>query len=317
MSPALPATGLRLAAVALSLGLLPGLAAAQACPDYNVQPNSVLNFNAAQLAQPHAIPMVAGGNVELGNCGHLPGYGRVVTGPDYHVTLTGTQPGTSLAVRVQGQCDTILLANDFSGQWHYDDDGGADWLDPELILPAVDGVYDFWVGTWDSELCEATFSLQVASTAALNPCPDPGLPPAQVLNFTAGDLARQQTFDVVAGGDLRMDRCHQTGGYGKVVNYPDFALNLSAMAGMTLEIGLLGQDYCDTVLLVNDPAGNWYYDDDGSQVDGFGLSSHLRIQAAMDGQYHVWAGTWSDELCYATLTVSAQQGLTKPGMGGG
>lgn len=308
-------TGLKILAAALGLGLLPGLAAAQACPDYTATPNTVLDLSAAQLAQPHVIPMVAGGNVDLGNCGNLPGYGHVVTGPDYHLTLSGTQPGTSLAVRVEAQCDTILLANDFTGQWYYDDDSGATWFDPELILPAADGVYDFWVGTWDTELCEATFSLQVASSAALNPCPDPSLPPAQTLSFNAGDLAQQQRIDVVAGGDLRLDRCSHIGGYGKVVNYPDFAINLSALAGMTLDIGLEGQDGCDTVLVVNDPAGNWHYNDDESS-GSYGLSSRIRLQGAQDGLYHVWTGTWSDDLCYATLTLSAQQGLTKPGMGG-
>lgn len=298
-------------AVTLGIGLLPALATAQACPDYNSPPNTTLNYTAAQLAQPQMIDMVAGGNVDLGNCANLPGYGYVVTGPDYHLTLTGTQPGTSLAVRVQAECDTILLANDFSGQWHYDDDSGENWFDPELILPAADGVYDFWVGTWDTDLCHATFSLQVASSAALNPCPDPTLPPAQVLNFTGGNLVQEQHFDVVAGGDLQLSRCNQVDGYGTVVNYPDFLLNLSAASGVDLDISLVGQRSCDTVLVVNDANGNWFYNDD--DVD---LSSRIRLQGARDGQYHIWAGTWGEELCHATLTLRATQGLTKPGMGG-
>jgi len=307
---------LRPAALVLGLGLVPAMAAAQGCPDYTAPPNAMLEFTAAQLGQPQVIEMVAGGNVSLGNCGNLPGYGHVVTAPDYRLSLSGTRPGTSLAVRVQAECDTILLANDPRGQWQYDDDSGENWFDPELILPAADGAYDIWIGTWDTDLCRASFSLQVASTAALNPCPDPGLPPAQVLSLTGGDLAREQAFDVVAGGDLQLSRCQHVGGYGKVVNYPDFALDLSAVAGMTLEIGLLGRGGCDTVLLVSDPAGNWLYDDDGAVEAGYGLSSLLRIQGAMDGIYHVWTGTWGDDLCHASLTLNARQGLTKPGMGG-
>ncbi|MBW7921264.1 MAG: hypothetical protein H3C51_04105 [Rubellimicrobium sp.] len=306
-----PVTGFRLLAAALGLSLLPALAAAQACPDYSATPNTTLNMTAAQLAQPHVVDMVAGGNVDLGNCMNLPGYGYVVTGPDYHLTLTGTQPGTSLAVRVQGECDTILLANDFSGQWYYDDDSGENWFDPELVLPAVDGTYDFWVGTWSTELCQANISFQVASTAALNPCPDYTLPPAQVLNFAAGALMQEQRVDVVAGGDLQLSRCQNVGGYGKVVNYPDFMLNLTAAAGMDLDIGLEGRDDCDTVLVVNDAQGNWLYNDDDT-----GLSSRIRITGAIDGQYHIWTGTWGDDLCYATLTLRTSQGLTKPGMGG-
>lgn len=303
---------LHVLAAAIGFGLLPALSLAQACPDYTATPNSTLNLSADQLAEPHVIEMVAGGDLDLGNCPDLPGYGHVVTGPDYHINLSGTRPDTALAVRVQGECDTILLANDFSGSWHYDDDSGENWLDPELILPAVDGVYDFWVGTWSEELCRASFSLQVASMTALNPCPIPSLPPAQVLQFSAGDLAQQQRFDVVAGGDRPLSRCPDVEGFGQVVNYPDFAVTLTAATGVDLEIGLEGRDGCDTVLVVNDARGNWFYNDD----EDSSLSSRLRLRGAQDGPYHIWAGTWGDDLCHATLTLQTEQGLTKPGMGG-
>lgn len=298
-------------AIAAAVIALPGLATAQACPDYTGAVNQELIFSAAQLSQPQRFDMVAGGNVDLGNCVDVPGYGHVVTGPDYHLNLTGTQPGTSIAVRVEGECDTILLANDAWANWHYDDDSGANWFDPELILPAADGIYDFWVGTWDTELCRATFSLQVASTAALNPCPDPALPPAQTLGFTAGELAQGQRFDVVAGGDMQLARCAEIEGYGTVVNYPDFAVNLSGTTGTDLIIGLEGQDYCDTILVVSDANGGWHYNDDHED-----LSSQVRIRSASDGQYHIWTGTWGEEMCYAALTLRTEQGLTKPGLGG-
>lgn len=309
MSFQVPVTWLRPLAVAAAVGALPAVAVAQACPDYMSTPNQVLNLDAAQLAQPHRIDMVAGGDVDLGSCYDMPGYGHVVTGPDYHLTLSGTQPGTSIAVRVEAECDTILLANDYTGQWHYDDDSGANWLDPELIVPAADGIYDFWVGTWSEELCRATFSLQIAPTAALSPCPEPSLPPAQVLNLNAGQLSQEQRFDVVAGGDMQLTRCGLVDGYGTIVNYPDFALNLAASSGADLVIGLEGQNNCDTILVVNDAGNNWYYNDDHE-----GLSSQIRLPRAGDGQYHIWAGTWGDDLCYATLTLRTEQGLTKPGL---
>jgi hypothetical protein len=49
------------------------------------------------------------------------------------------------------------------------------------------------------------------------------------------------------------------------------------------------QSNVDTVLLVNDPFGNWYFDDDG----GVDLGAQLRIAKAPAGQYDVWIGSYN------------------------
>ena len=85
----------RLAAVIL-FGTLPGLAAAQACPDINGPTITPLSYDASQLAQPQSMQMVAGGDINLSNCQDVPGGGFVVSGPDYELQLTGVAPGSNL-----------------------------------------------------------------------------------------------------------------------------------------------------------------------------------------------------------------------------
>lgn len=290
---------LRRVAAAIALGILPGLAAAQACPDYTAPQAQNLSYDAAQLSQPQSMPMVAGGNVDLGNCPNHPGYGYVMTGPDFELALNGVPSGSSLVLRSQGTCDTMILANDFTGEWHYNDDGSSG-VDPELVIPASDGVFDIWVGTYEAATCNTTFSLQlvqgdVTGGVAGGACPDWALNGAP-LNFAAADLATQQRIDVVAGGSIDLSACSANSGAGHVAAAPDFELYLEGAApGAMLTIGVEGQ--CDTVLLINDYTAEWQFNDDTND-----FNPALTVPA-VDGLYDIWAGTWNTDLCQAQLTL--------------
>ena len=75
---------------------------------------------------------------------------------------------------------------------------------------------------------------------------------------------------------------------------PDFSFDLYKMGGYDIEISVLSN--CDSMLLVNDPNANWYYDDDSN-----GMSDpKIRISAS-DGYLDVWVGTYNGEYCDATL----------------
>ncbi len=302
------ATLRRLAAVIL-FGAFPGLAAAQACPDINGPTITPLSYTASQLAQPQALPMVAGGDINLSNCMDVPGAGFVVSGPDYELQLTGVAPGSNLTLSVQGTCDTVILANDSTGAWQFNDDGPAG-IDPVLTFPAADGIYDIWVGTYDQATCNATFSLQIGAGGA-TPTPTPTPTPAATcpdvslvgapLDFGAAQLASQQRIDVVAGGEVNLSTCPDLMVGGYVASTPDFELNLTGTApGQQLTLGVEGD--CDVVLLVNDNTGAWQFND-----DSVGTNSQL-VLPATDGVYDIWAGTWSAELCQGALTVGVTGG---------
>jgi len=307
----------RLAAVIL-FAALPGLAAAQACPDINGPTITPLSYDASQLAQPQVIPMVAGGDLNLSNCADVPGNGFVVSGPDYELQLTGVAPGSNLTLAVQGTCDTVILANDSTGAWQFNDDGPAG-IDPVLTFPAADGVYDIWVGTYDQATCNANFSLQVGAGGAM-PTPTPTPTPASTcpdvslvgapLNFGAAQLASPQRIDVVAGGEVNLSSCQDLMLGGYVATTPDFELNLTGTApGQQLTLGVEGD--CDVVLLVNDNTGAWQFND-----DGMGTNSQLVLPAA-DGVYDIWAGTFDANLCQAALTVGVSGGGAAPTPGNG
>jgi hypothetical protein len=139
----------RVAALMLAC-TLPG--AALACPDVS-QSGYGLSYTSDEAYSPRAHGVVAGGGSDLQSCGGGL-FGHVAVAPDFELTFTANGAGRALEFRVEGECDTILLVNDATGQWHYNDDD-AD-LNPRIrIAAASEGLYDIWVGTFGPDLCQA------------------------------------------------------------------------------------------------------------------------------------------------------------------
>jgi len=126
-------------------------------------------------------------------------------------------------------------------------------------------------------------------------CPDWSQTGAQ-LNYTSDQLWVPQTHSVVAGGSDNLSTCPQPG-VGYVATRPDFDLAFSGN-GVMRDLEVRVNATCDSVLLVNDAAGQWYFDDDG----GEGFNSALRIPNAPEGAYDIWVGTYDSPTCQATVT---------------
>ena len=132
---------------------------AQACPDFT-QDGVSISYTSDQLYSPKSHKVVAGGNVDLGSCWALPGYGYVMTAPDFTLNFSNNAVGRALEFRLDTDCDSILLVNDANGIWHYDDDSNG-LLDAKLRLSkAANGIYDIWVGTRFAGNCNATLILE-------------------------------------------------------------------------------------------------------------------------------------------------------------
>jgi len=126
--------------------------AAHACPDYG-QDGAGLNYTSDQAYSPRAHALTAGGPVDLSACPQ-PGYGHVVSAPDFTLQFSGNSMGRALELRVDGNCDTVLLVNDAHANWHFNDDDYS--IDPRIrIGSAPEGIYDIWIGTFDPDLCSA------------------------------------------------------------------------------------------------------------------------------------------------------------------
>jgi hypothetical protein len=118
-------------------------------------------------------------------------------------------------------------------------------------------------------------------------------------------------LDVDVGGGMAMQiagTCSGIPGDGYFHANPTFTMELSGMDDMEeLEIESNGTS-CDTVLLVRDAHGNWYYDDN----DGPGDESRLKFlegdhdMSLFNGVVDVWVGTKTGESCSFEMEIDTQ-----------
>lgn len=163
-------------------------------------------------------------------------------------------------------------------------------------------------------LSAATLALTLAAGAA-HACPDWSGQGAQ-LSFGASDLVLGQTVPIVAGGNVDLSQCNIPGGAnGFVITNPDFDLSFTDNPdGMAMIASVQGE--CDTVLLINDANGTWYFNDDANES----LQPMIIIGNAPAGAYDIWVGTYGPQTCNATLTLALEGGegdepAGKPGEG--
>jgi hypothetical protein len=128
------------------------------------------------------------------------------------------------------------------------------------------------------------------------PCPEPRNDGGR-LAVKGKMLASAHAADVIAGGRVALASCQTLPGEGHVTPTPDFNVLLAEGEGRALEFRTRGD--CDTVLVVAAADGTWHYDDDGAG----GENARIRIDAAPDGRYDVWVGTYDRASCRAKLIL--------------
>ena len=104
----------------------------------------------------------AGGTVPIGSCAGLPGNGYISTQPNYSLTVSDMGGYNRLEIETYGNCDTVLLIRDPSGNWIYDDDSGRS-TNAEVNVwnnPVLSGTVDIWVGTYGAADCEVTLEIE-------------------------------------------------------------------------------------------------------------------------------------------------------------
>ncbi|MEO0385348.1 MAG: peptidase S1 [Pseudomonadota bacterium] len=113
-----------------------------------------------------------------------------------------------------------------------------------------------------------------------------GSPHFGTVNLTEGFLPDPWNRSVTAGGRNDVSNCG-IGAWGWVARRPDYRLQYSTSGASALTFII--QSNVDTVLLVNGPSGQWFFDDDG----GVDLGAQLRIGNAPSGQYDIWIGSYN------------------------
>lgn len=116
-------------------------------------------------------------------------------------------------------------------------------------------------------------------------------------NLRSGFLPDPQTINIVAGGPNNVAAA--TGGQcaGYAAEAPDVRINFSG--GSFDRINFSAQSNADTTLIVNDPNGTWWCDDDS----GNGLNPLIEL-TPISGQYDIWVGTYGPNTAPATLAIS-------------
>jgi len=114
-------------------------------------------------------------------------------------------------------------------------------------------------------------------------------------------LYSARTLNVRAGGPYSITDCgirpKTERGRGYVTEKPDFSIMLSEMGRYSLVIGVVSE--CDSVLLINTGAKNWYYDDD----DNGSLDAKISLSRPSNGWMDIWVGTHNGTVCDARLTL--------------
>jgi hypothetical protein len=130
-----------------------------ACPSLSGG-GTELNYDSNTLYSPRAHDVIAGGGEDLSLCYDLPGTGWVATNPDFKFTFQNAKPIRELEIRIDGECDTVLLVNDPSGNWFHDDDSNGSLDGLIRFTTAPSGLYDVWVGTYDGKYCDAEVTFE-------------------------------------------------------------------------------------------------------------------------------------------------------------
>lgn len=151
-------------------------------------------------------------------------------------------------------------------------------------------------------ICVGAVATAALGSSALA-CPDFGLY-GELVEYTSDDLYTEQRLDVTAGGDIDLNECLSMPGYGWVIEAPDFTIQYTRTGPYTLRFRTEAAEGCDTVLLLNDAAGEWYFDDD-SATPGDGVDAQIMVVDAVEGFIDVWVGTYEPESCAASLFIES------------
>ena len=105
---------------------------------------STFALTAGFMPDPHTIQLAAGGGTAVSQAGCT---GYIADAPDVELTFTAGE--LPLHIYVTSEADTTLVINGPDGSWYCNDDTNG--FNPAVTFsPAVTGVYDIWVGTYDS-----------------------------------------------------------------------------------------------------------------------------------------------------------------------
>ncbi len=277
--------------------------------DYTLAPAyGAVTLQSNFMPDPQTLDMLAGGSVDVysavGSACQGSAGGYAAAAPDLRLNYTaGSYP---LRIFFVSDADTTLIVSDPAGRWYCNDDA-AGTLNPMIEFnPPTSGQYDIWVGTYSQgDFAQGTLYITemaldpstAGGPAIINP---PGastggldytLAPAYgTVTLQSNFTPDPQTLDMLAGGSVNVSSAIGSACQGSASGYaaaaPDLRLNYTA-GQYILRILFVGN--ADTTLIVSDPTGRWYCNDDAAGT----LHPMIEFSPPTSGQYDIWVGTYS------------------------
>ncbi len=162
------------------------------------------------------------------------------------------------------------------------------------------------LATWLASLEAGTTPAPVAdavakSRGAAAGCPDLSLT-GTPLAYGSDELYLTRSHKVTAGGSLDLSLCAAEAikGFGYVEAAPDFELAY-AHDPSNGDLEFRVDSKCDSVLLINDPQGLWYFDDDSNGNQ----DALIRLGNPVSGNYDIWVGSYEANGCSAQLVMES------------
>jgi hypothetical protein len=289
--------------------LLVGAASAQ---DFSAQPSfGSVTLNAGFTPDPYMVNITSGGAMRASNA-RSDCAGWVANAPDYSIDYNSGN--FDLTIAAVSDRDTTLLINDPYGNWYCNDDGG-EGLNPLLRFDnPASGRYDIWIGSYSQGVfADSTLSVSEIGQVGGQQPPPPPPPPAPrgpdmslpasfgSVSLNAGFTPDPYAVNITSGGSTRANLA-QSGCAGWVAQAPDYSMNYNA-GNFALTVAAVSDR--DTTLLINDPYGNWYCNDDGGQ----GLNPLMRFDNPASGRYDVWIGSFSEGVFADSILSFSEVGL--------
>lgn len=280
--------------VLMAIGAAAIAAAPAAAQTISVQPHyGSITLDSGFVPDPHTIQLQAGGTQDADRLGDAC-WGYVSDAPDYNLYYTaGSFP---LYISATSDSDTVLIVNDPAGNWHCNDDI-MESLDSGVSFDRPSsGLYNIWVGRFgvQGEFVPAQLHISELGFAGVGGMSgnDLGLDYSLPANYgerslTAGFIPDPVNIEVLAGGNVDVGASDMEGCWGYASAAPDFELTYTAGS---FDLYLSATSDTDTVLIVNDPSGNWVCNDDGAE----GLNPGIQISDPQSGVYDIWVGTYSE-----------------------
>jgi len=266
--------------------------------------NGEVSLETGFLPDPYTMTINGGGTIDGTKLSldSTPGcIGFVTRSPTISLNWIGPSPLLRIFIVAQSGVDTTLIIHDPAGNWYCNDDSGYGGSDPLIDLTnAATGQYDIWLGgSTSGDNVSATLYITERDYTPVDPTGSASK------GSDSLDLSAEPTYGSVdLTGNFQPDPYQATFTVGGMVDVsfanlgsdcagyaaitPDFRINFSGNASK-LRIFFVADPGKDTTLIVRDPSGKWFCNDDFLSGSGDPL---VDISEPGAGQFELWVGTY-------------------------